>query len=219
MKWKVGTTCRSCVTSNVKWTDEQNNPAGSTAYWDVDGTSPPYGDRWGRVTTQWNGSGKEIIDLDWSVTATVDAGDIATDTANFGTSGIDEVRERSPRCDDYQTSSAPGCVLPYFGTTWTLDTNKYPAAGAYYWYLQQVMPDHAGSKRWDSLMHRPGPDTTVKTSSGGTWTSADSRKVICGPTSSWSMHPSDARRWRPPPRRAGCRAGSGQHEPGPTSRP
>ncbi|WP_330358391.1 hypothetical protein [Streptomyces chartreusis] len=190
MKWNAGTTCQSCVTSNVKWTDGQNNPAGSTAYWDVAGTSPPYGERWGRATTQWSGSGKEIIDLGWSVTATVAASDTATATASFGTSGIDEVRELSPRCDDYVAGSAPGCVLPYFKTTWTLDTNLYPAAGAYYWYMQQVMPDHAGSKRWDSLMHYLGPDTTVKNSSGGPWTSDDSRDTVCDST--WSVHKTDA---------------------------
>ncbi|MFF2519975.1 hypothetical protein [Streptomyces sp. NPDC058086] len=192
MKWNVGSTCQSCVTSNVKWTDGQNNNAGSTAYWDVDGSSPPYADRWGRVTTQWNGTGKETIGLGWSVTATVDASSTAIATANFGTSGIDEVKELAPRCDDWLASSAPGCVLPYFKPTWTLDTNLYPAAGGYYWYMQQVMPDHAGSKRWDSLMHYLGPDTLVKTSSGGTWTSDNSRNVVCGTNSSWSVHPSDA---------------------------
>ncbi|MFD3622183.1 hypothetical protein ACFWWT_44905 [Streptomyces sp. NPDC058676] len=57
MKWNIGSTCSSCVTSSVKWTDGQNNNAGSAAYWDVD-DGPPYGDRWGRVTTQWNGTGK-----------------------------------------------------------------------------------------------------------------------------------------------------------------
>lgn len=191
MKWNVGTTCQSCVTSNVKWTDGQNNPAGSTAYWDVDGTSPPYGERWGRVTTQWSGTGKEIIDLGWSVTATVDASDTASDTANFGTSGTDAMRELAPRCDDYLKSSAPGCVLPFFKLTWTVDTNLYPAAGAYYWYMQEVLPDHAGSKRWDSLMHYLGPDTTVKNSAGNPWSSDNSRNVICGASSAWTIHPSD----------------------------
>jgi len=192
MKWNVGTTCRSCVTSNVKWTDGQNNDAGSIAYWDVDGTSPPYADRWGRVTTQWNGSGKEVIDLGWSVTATVDASATAIATASFGTSGIDEVRELSPRCDNWVVGSAPGCVLPHFKPTYTVDTNKYPAAGAYYWYMQQVMPDHAGSKRWDSLLHYLGPDTPLTTSSGARWTQDDSRNTICGTASAWSVHPSDA---------------------------
>ncbi|MEU9330793.1 hypothetical protein AB0D91_44865 [Streptomyces canus] len=177
MKWNSGTTCQSCVTSNVKWTDGQNNPAGSTAYWDVDGTRPPYGERWGRVTTQWNGTGKEIIDLGWSVTATVDASDTASDTANSGTSGTNAMRELAPRCDDYLKSSAPGCVLPFFKLTWTVDTNLYPAAGAYYWYMQQVLPDHAGSKRWDSLMHYLGPDTTVKNSAGNPWNTDNSRRT------------------------------------------
>jgi hypothetical protein len=190
MKWNLGSTCGSCVTSNVKWTDGQNNPAGDKAYWDVKDFDPPYGSRWGRVTTTWNGTGKEIIDLGWSVTATVDASDTASATADFGTSGTEHVRELAPRCDDIVKGSAPGCVLPFFKPTWTVDTNLYPAAGAYYWYMQQVMPDHAGSKRWDSLMHYLGPDTPVKNSSGGTWTSENSRTRVCDST--WSVHPSDA---------------------------
>ncbi|MDX3746523.1 hypothetical protein [Streptomyces sp. AK08-02] len=188
MKWNIGSTCSSCVTSNVKWTDGQNNNAGPTAYWNVN-DGPPYGDRWGRVTTQWNGSGKETIGLGWSVTATVDASSTAIATANFGTSGIDEVKELAPRCDNWVAGSAPGCVLPYFKPTWTLDTNKYPAAGGYYWYMQQVMPDHAGSKRWDSLMHYLGPDTPVKNGAGNPWNSNNSRDRVCDST--WSLHPSD----------------------------
>jgi hypothetical protein len=73
-----------------------------------------------------------------------------------------------------------------------VDTNKYPAAGGYYWYVQQVLPDHADWERWDSLMHHLGPDTPVKNSVGNTWTSDNSRNVVCGTSSSWSVHPSDA---------------------------
>ncbi|MFF0018818.1 hypothetical protein [Streptomyces sp. NPDC005374] len=58
--------------------------------------------------------------------------------------------------------------------------------------MQQVLPDHAGSKRWDSLMHYLGPDTQVKNSAGNTWTSDNSRNVVCGTSSSWTAHPSDA---------------------------
>ncbi|MEW2574402.1 hypothetical protein [Streptomyces sp. NPDC047070] len=47
------------------------------------------------------------------------------------------------------------------------------------------------SKPWDSLMHYLGPDTLVKTSTGGTWTSDNSRSIVCGTNSSWSVHPSD----------------------------
>ncbi|WP_158828113.1 hypothetical protein [Streptomyces sp. NRRL S-118] len=189
MKWNIGSTCKSCVTSNVKWQDGQANNAGPTAYWDADDVHP-YASRWGTVQTTWSGTGKETIDLGWSVTATVDASDSASATADFGSSGIEQVRELAPRCDDVVRGSAPGCVLPYFMPNWTVDTNLYPAAGAYYWYMQQVMPDHAGSKRWDSLMHYLGPDTPLTNSTGGTWTSDNSRTRVCDST--WSVHPSDA---------------------------
>ncbi|SDP62603.1 hypothetical protein SAMN04487981_12964 [Streptomyces sp. cf386] len=189
MKWNAGLSCSSCVTSKTRWADNQNNPAGDNAYWDADDWSPTSG-RWGTIQTTWSGTGKETIDLGWSVTATVDASDTASDTASFGTSGIDSVRELAPRCDDIVKGSAPGCVLPFFKLDWTVDTNLYPAAGAYYWYMQQVMPDHAGSRRWDSLMHYLGPDTPVKNSAGGTWTSDNSRTRVCDST--WSVHRSDA---------------------------
>ncbi|MGW2461848.1 cell envelope integrity protein TolA [Streptomyces sp. NPDC001761] len=192
LKWNTQSTCAACVTSVIRWADDFNNFAGDNAYWDADNWNAYTDGRWGTRATQWNGTGKERIDLSWSVTATVDASDTAFATADFGTSGIAQVQELAPRCDDYVAGSYPGCVLPFFSPTWTVDTNKYPAAGAYYWYMQQVMPDHAGSKRWDSLLHYLGPDTLVKNSSGATWTSDDSRKVICGTSSSWSVHPSDA---------------------------
>lgn len=189
MKWNVQSTCKSCVTSKTRWADNQNNNAGDNAYWDASDWSP-YSGRWGTIQTTWSGTGKEIIDLGWSVTATVDASNTATATADFGTSGSETSRELAPRCDDIVKGSAPGCVLPYFKLNWTVDTNLYPAAGAYYWYMQQVMPDHAGSKRWDSLMHYLGPDTPVKNGSGGSWTSENSRTRVCDST--WSVHPSDA---------------------------
>ncbi|NUR00826.1 MAG: hypothetical protein HOY79_31155 [Streptomyces sp.] len=129
--------------------------------------------RWATIQTTCSGTGKEIIDLGWSMTATVDASDSAIATANFGSSGTQTRRELAPRCDDIVKCSAPGCVLPSFALNWTMDTNLYPAAGAYYWYMQPVMPDHAGSKRWDSLMHYLGPDTTEKNSTGPSVGSVD----------------------------------------------
>jgi hypothetical protein len=79
-------------------------------------------------------------------------------------------REIAPRCDDYLTPSLPGCVVPYCKQTYTVDTNKSPAASAYYWYMQQVMPYHAGSKRWASLLPYAGPDMPHANGSGGKWT-------------------------------------------------
>ncbi|MFD5747462.1 hypothetical protein [Streptomyces sp. NPDC127033] len=186
LRWNVGNSCSSCNTTNVRWTDDQNNPA--DAYWSVSDLNP-YEIRRGNVITQWNGTGKETIDLGWSITANVNVGGNPA-TADYGTSGVTSQRELAPRCDDILGSAAPGCVLPFFKPTYTADTNLNPAAGAYYWYMQQVMPDHAGSKRWDSLMHYLGPDTPVKNSSGGTWTSENSRTRVCDNT--WSVHPTDA---------------------------
>ncbi|MFJ8469867.1 hypothetical protein [Streptomyces swartbergensis] len=189
MKWNIQSSCMSCVTSVIRWADDFDNHAGDSAYWDADNWSA-YDRKWGTRQTTWSGTGKEIIDLSWSVTATVDASDTAAATADFGSSGIPERRELSPRCDDIVKGSAPGCVLSFFKPNWTVDTNLYPAAGAYYWYMQQVMPDHAGSRRWDSLMHYLGPDTTEKNSSGGPWNSDNSRARVCDST--WSVHQSDA---------------------------
>ncbi|MFD7220148.1 hypothetical protein ACFV9P_03895 [Streptomyces sp. NPDC059892] len=131
----MGNTCSSCVTSNVRWTDNQNNP--SHAYWSISDLAP-YQIRCGNVTTQWNGTGKETIDK----------------------------------------------------PTYTVDTNVNPAAGAYYWYMRQVMPDHAGSKKWGSLLHYFGPDSTATGPDGSLWTTKQSRDKIC--PSSWTAHPGDS---------------------------
>ncbi|MFJ4343171.1 hypothetical protein [Streptomyces sp. NPDC088915] len=187
LTWLPTNNCSSCTTSQTRWTDIYGAPA--TGHWAFS-EAGPLNARYGTVQTTWSGTGKETIDLGWAIRGTVDVSLDASATADFGTSGITQVRELAPRCDDIVKGSAPGCVLPFFKTTWTVDTNLYPAAGAYYWYMQQVMPDHAGSKRWDSLMHYLGPDTPVKNSAGGTWTSDNSRTRVCDST--WSVHPSDA---------------------------
>ncbi|MFF4229725.1 hypothetical protein [Streptomyces sp. NPDC001820] len=188
MKWNVGSRCKSCVTSNIGWAEDQNNPAGGDAYWPIE-MDGRYGGRWGTIQTTWSGAGKEIIDLGWSVTATVDAGGNPA-TANFGTSGDVRVRELAPRCDDILKGVAPGCVLPFFKPTYTVDTNLYPAAGAYYWLMQEKMPDDAGSVKWDSLLHYLGLDTTATRPDGKPWTSDDSRGKVC--PSNWTAHRADA---------------------------
>ncbi|WP_234386780.1 hypothetical protein [Streptomyces sp. ERV7] len=188
MRWNAGTVCTNCATTNIRWADSTDTPIGD-AYWKV-ATDGIYGDRWGTIQTRWSGTGKETIDLGWSITATVDAGGNPA-TADFGSSGIHAVRELAPRCDDIPTGIKPGCVLPYFSPTYTVDTNLYPAAGAYYWLMQQKMPYHDGSVRWDSLLSYLGPDTTVKNpKTGQPWTKNDSRGVVC--PDNWAKHPADA---------------------------
>jgi hypothetical protein len=186
LTWQATNNCSSCTTSQTRWTDI--NGATATGHWGFSEVGP-LNARYGTVQTAWSGKGKETIDLGWAIRATVDASLTASATADFGSSGDARVQELAPRCDDIVKGSAPGCVLPYFKPNWTVDTNLYPAAGAYYWYMQQVMPDHAGSKRWDSLMHYLGPDTQLQNSTGGPWTSENSRTRVCDST--WSLHPSD----------------------------
>ncbi|MEU6772542.1 hypothetical protein [Streptomyces sp. NPDC046759] len=188
MDWKVASSCNDqCIQTPTKWVDDNNNYTGSKAYW-LPGTPTQYDPLWGNVQIRWVGTGKQRIDLGWSVTASVDAGGNDA-TADFGTSGIQQVRELAPRCDDLVGGTAPGCTLPYFKPTFTLDTNLYPAAGAYYWLMQERMPDHAGARRWDSLLHYLGPDTTAKGPDGKPWTSKKSRDIVCDDT--WSLHPTD----------------------------
>ncbi|MER7050125.1 hypothetical protein [Streptomyces jumonjinensis] len=189
LKWNVGMACSSCVTSQTKWVDSLNKP--SDAHWAYANDGRPYESSWGTVQTTWSGTGKETIDLGWSITATVDASSAATATADFGTSGKAPVRELAPRCDDILKGAAPGCALPFYRPVYTIDTNLYPAAGAYYWLMQEKMPGHPGSLKWDSFLRYLGPDTTVKHPvTGAPWTSNDSRGKVC--PSSWTAHPSDA---------------------------
>ncbi|MCN9240703.1 hypothetical protein NGF19_07815 [Streptomyces sp. RY43-2] len=185
--WKLGTSCSTtCDVSPVRW--EHFGGGIDDGRW-ASGEEGATATQTANSTVRWTGTGKETIDLSWSVTGEVDVSELRA-SADFGNSGVESVRELAPRCDNIVKGSAPGCVLPFFKPDYTVDTNLYPAAGAYYWYMQQVMPDHAGSKRWDSLMHYLGPDTPLKNSSGGTWTSTNSRDRVCDST--WSVHPSDA---------------------------
>ncbi|WP_347732032.1 hypothetical protein [Streptomyces sp. CAU 1734] len=189
LRWNLAVVCGSCTTSQVKWVDSLNKP--SDAHWAYANDGRPYESSWGTAQTIWSGTGKEPIDLGWSITATVDASSTASATADFGSSGDVRVRELAPRCDNILNGVAPGCALPFFKPTYTVDTNRYPAASAYYWLMQEKMPDHAGSTRWDSLLRYLGPDTTVKNpTTGAPWTSKDSRGKVC--PSSWIAHPSDA---------------------------
>ncbi|GHI54812.1 hypothetical protein [Streptomyces rubradiris] len=183
LKWEIGSSCKSCVTTQPVWKDEYGQT--DADLWFTPAPTDMGHPVYGTSQTRWTGTGKETIDLSWKVTATVDAGGNPA-TADFGGTGIDSVRELAPRCDDYNKGVAPGCVLPYFKLKWTVDTNKYPAAGGYYWLMQERMKDHAGAQRWDSLLSYLGPDTMVKNAQGKTWTSDDSRYQICG--KKWNPH-------------------------------
>ncbi|MGW7410641.1 hypothetical protein ACWGI9_44485 [Streptomyces sp. NPDC054833] len=188
MQWRIGSDCKSCTTSKPIWQDDYG------AYRMDASFTPAPTDMghilFGNVQTQWTGTGKETIDLAWHIDASVDAGGNLA-TADFGGTGIPQSRELAPRCDDIYKTMAPGCVLPGFSPTWTVDTNLYPAAGAYYWLMQENMATHAGAHRWDSLLHYLGPDTTLKDPADGTqWNSDKNRQLIC--QRKWKPHSTPA---------------------------
>ncbi|RSS85302.1 hypothetical protein EF919_38070 [Streptomyces sp. WAC02707] len=162
--------------------------APATSHWEFSEAGPRNA-RYGTIRTTRSGTGKESISLGWASCDTVDTILDASTTADFETSGVTQVRELAPRCDDIKCS-APGRVLPFFKRTWTMDTTLCPAASIYYWYMQQVMPDRTGSKRCISLAHCLHWDAAVKNSADGTWTSDDSRALLCDSTR--SIHPADA---------------------------
>ncbi|GGM23349.1 hypothetical protein GCM10010129_79670 [Streptomyces fumigatiscleroticus] len=183
--WQPGTSCSSCDVIQGGW----KSPSGGAddGHWSSgeEGTAAAQS-----VTTavKWTGTGKETIDLSWELRGQVDISELSTE-ANFGTSGTDGSRELAPRCDDILSGVAPGCVLPYFSPTYTVDTNLNPAAGAYYWLMQQKMPNRPGTG--DEPLHYLGMDTAViNPDTGEPWTSSDSRGVVC--PDGWAKHPSDA---------------------------
>ncbi|WP_353940127.1 hypothetical protein ABII15_00050 [Streptomyces sp. HUAS MG91] len=181
LTWNAGTVCDHCTSTQVAWKDYLTG-ASAGGYWldsEVDKTQVA------STTTKWTGTGKETIDLTWNMTAAVDVDLDLSAKANFGTSG----NELKVRCDDLSTGSqTPGCVLPYYTPTYTVDTNLYPAAGAYYWFMQHRMTGAPGTG--DAPLHYLGPDTTKTNSKGDKWTRADSRAVVCPKT--WTRHPLDA---------------------------
>ncbi|MFG2228358.1 hypothetical protein [Streptomyces sp. NPDC048644] len=187
MHWDLGVSCTTtCDKSVVRW---ESPYAGGIddGHWDS-GEYGPNAAQTANSTVKWTGTGKERIDLSWKVRAEVGVSDIGPVSADFGTSGTADSGELAPRCDDIVGGSVPGCVLPYFNPQYTVDTNLYPAAGTYYWWMQQAMVHHNGSG--DELLHYLGPDTkVVSPKTGKPWTSNDSRDKVCG---KWTKPPLDA---------------------------
>ncbi|MFJ2703519.1 hypothetical protein ACIO3R_09995 [Streptomyces sp. NPDC087428] len=180
LTWKPGVVCGACDSTLPTWKNYETG-ASEAAYWLP---SDVYETQVASTTTKWLGTGKETIGLTWDMTGFVDVDLDLMANADFGSSG-DELKVR---CDDLVPGgSTPGCVLPYFTPVYTADTNLYPAAGAYYWLMQHRMTGIPGTG--DAPLHYLGPDTAVKTDDGSTWTSDDSRKVVC--PDSWTRHSMD----------------------------
>ncbi|MGW7257832.1 hypothetical protein [Streptomyces sp. NPDC054834] len=178
LTWGASDNCEDCTSSQVQWSSDDG--LNQTPHWAVGQVGSQYA-MTAKKQTIWNGTGKEQFDLGWSLLGSVDAGDAHAQTS-LGSSGDVHVRELAPRCDDIAGGNIKtGCVFPYFKPTWTVDTNLYPAAGGYYWLMQQKLPSHPGSPQLDSLVTYLGPGNN-RDPNGGDWTAKKSRTKVC-PTS------------------------------------
>jgi hypothetical protein len=113
--------------------------------------------------TFWNGTGQEEVNFGWALTGTVAAADVVTPLSLGNT--YDDL---TIRCDDItKGNSSPGCVFKNYTPTYTVSTDRYPAAGAYYWLMKTHNSHHFGSEPDNSPLHY-SPDGQV-----------DNRKVVC----------------------------------------
>ncbi|MCQ9178169.1 hypothetical protein KMT30_03765 [Streptomyces sp. IBSBF 2953] len=180
LTWVASDNCADCTNSQVQWSSSDG--LNHTPHWAVGEVGAQYA-MTATLQTIWNGTGKEQFDLGWILSGSVDAGNAHAQTS-LGSSGDIRVRELAPRCDDIAGGNIKtGCVFPFFKPTWTVDTNLYPAAGAYYWLMQEKLPSHPGSRKWDSLVTYLGPGNKAGPDESD-WTNVKSRSKVC--PSSWA---------------------------------
>ncbi|MQY39152.1 hypothetical protein SRB17_71740 [Streptomyces sp. RB17] len=137
--WSAGSTCSDCTQS------QQQTDGGLT--W-----LGPEDDHVGNVSFQtlWNGTGKDTITLGWSITGQISAYPEASDEADLGNT----LGDLDVRCDDITKGATnAGCVFPAYTPTYTVNTDRYPAAGAYYWLMKEKNSHHFGSREHNAPLH------------------------------------------------------------------
>ncbi|MFD9566129.1 Tat pathway signal protein [Streptomyces sp. NPDC059994] len=81
------------------------------------------------------------------------------------------------RCDTVVTSY-PGCVFKRYKTTYVMNSQKFPAAAAHAWLVQEKLPGHFGSKKWGKPLTYLG--SNVMSASDPTKKQSEAnRDVIC----------------------------------------
>jgi hypothetical protein len=91
-------------------------------------------------TYTWNtvAGGASTLSLNWYTAWSTPGASINADE-NWQDSGFDV------RCDN-QVNNNTGCAFSHVTPTLFLNTQKYPAAAAYYWVLMQKLPSHPGAE-------------------------------------------------------------------------
>ncbi|MFJ2847535.1 Tat pathway signal protein [Streptomyces griseofuscus] len=111
-------------------------------------------------TYSWNqvAGGQATLGLDWNTSWSAPG---ANSTAN----NIWKDNAFAIRCDN-QVGGNAGCVFPKVAPTMYLERDKYPAAAAYYWVLQEKLASHPGSKKYNKPLHRLADDSTAQSNRG-----------------------------------------------------
>ncbi|MFG3292860.1 Tat pathway signal protein [Streptomyces sp. NPDC048179] len=139
LRWNAASDCSDCTQSQqqtdgaLTWAGPEDGHVGSTSF-----------------QTLWNGTGKERITLGWSITGSISELPEASDEADLGTT----IGDLDVRCDDMTKGAAnAGCVFPAYTPTFTVNTDRYPAAGAYYWLMKEKNSNHFGSRAHNTPLH------------------------------------------------------------------
>ena len=139
LSWNAGSTCSDCTQSPQRtdgaltWVGPEDAHIGSVSF-----------------QTLWNGTGKEQITLGWGITGRISEFPEASDTADLGNT----LGDLDVRCDDMTKGAAnAGCVFSAYTPTFTVNTDRYPAAGAYYWLMKEKNSNHFGSRPHNTPLH------------------------------------------------------------------
>ncbi|MFI1718338.1 hypothetical protein [Streptomyces litmocidini] len=107
-------------------------------------------------TYTWNkiAGGRSVLDLTW---------DTSWSTPQAVTKAVPKWSHQKfkIRCDN-EVGGNTGCVFSEYTPTMQLNTQKYPAAAAYYWVLMEKLATHPGSEKYDKPLHRLADDTRAQ---------------------------------------------------------
>ncbi|MER6080928.1 Tat pathway signal protein [Streptomyces sp. NPDC001833] len=139
LRWNAASDCSDCTQSQqqtdgpLTWAGPEDGHVGSVSF-----------------QTLWNGTGKERITLGWSITGSISELPEVSDEADLGNT----IGDLDVRCDDMTKGAAnAGCVFPAYTPTFTVNTDRYPAAGAYYWLMKEKNSNHFGSRAHNTPLH------------------------------------------------------------------
>lgn len=123
---------------------------------------------------------EDLLGMQWKLGALV-AGVPSETQAAIGTDRYSELR-----CDT-TVSTTPGCIFDYYKPTYSMNSQKFPAAAAHAWLLQHELPAHLGLKGQGQPLTYLGD--SVMSPSDPTKKQSDVNRALMCPTS-WERNQS-----------------------------